>query len=451
MDKPVCFTASKKDLQTAISKVKYGINKKTPLPILGGYLFEVSGEQVTVRSTDLEVEIETSVENAQLSSDYLPGGRFAVDARTLEKILKTLPNEEIELHYCAEEEDSWSLGISTKDTALHISTLNAEDFPPSLALEKIDFQAVVTELALVAALTRVLPAVSTDDTRQVLTNVLLKYKDMHMHLVATDSYRLAQDQIETYEAEVFTNRKPVVLVPAYAVRKLLKIMGKEGEVLIKIDLGVTGRIEFIAQDARMVARLAEGEFPKYEQLLPEFYYLDVLVDRQALLSAVERASAILETPRANSYSENPYFVQLETGGTKLYYPLTITAKQEDNTVVEEVKAIVEVNSRLAKETAKEEANLLKLEKKYSATIEDDTDLLVGLEMSMSRSKSNILKMKAIQDKSVCIGFNPDFLLDGLKALEGDTISLQLMSAENPALLESTTNYSYLLMPVRLGG
>ena len=140
---PVCFTTNKKDLENAIKKVKHGVAKKSVLPILGSYLFETKSNGVTIRATDLEIQIEVEIDNIVMSSDYqhYEESSFVVDAKTLEKILKTLPKEEeIELHYCSEVDNVWNLGISTQDVSLQISTLDAEEFPVSIKLEKIDFQ-----------------------------------------------------------------------------------------------------------------------------------------------------------------------------------------------------------------------------------------------------------------------------------------------------------------------
>jgi len=455
---PVCFTTNKKDLENAIKKVKHGVAKKSVLPILGSYLFEATDDKVTIRATDLEIQIEVEIDNIVMSSDYrhYEESSFVVDAKTFEKILKTLPkDEEIELHYCNEEEDVWNLGIFAKNTSLHISTLDAEEFPCKIELEKVDFQTEVNSNDLIKALTKVFPALSKDETRPALNGVLFTYKDFHLNFVATDSFRLAQDQIETFKDNINTDKEIKVIVPRETISKLLKITPKNSTVEISIELlekDNFARIVLIVDNTRIVSRLIDAEFPKYEQLLPEFYYLDIITDKEALLKAVERAKVILEKP-SNSYyqsSDSSNSVIIETGDQ-----LIVTSKQDDNIITEEVEAIIEVNSKLESHIQKEQENLAKLEKEHIAvgkyaTEEERAGKEVGLEIAMKTSENKIVAMEAIQSKNIRIGFNPDFLIDGLKAIEGEEVRIQLMSPLNPALIvEKDNSYSYLLMPVRL--
>jgi DNA polymerase-3 subunit beta len=170
--------------------------------------------------------------------------------------------------------------------------MKVDDFP-SLAGPADDApRGVLKADGFARLVAQVARAASSDDGRPVLTGVQLDASDGVLTAAATDSYRLAVRSIGFDEAV-----EGIALVPARSLQEAAKAAGEVGGV-VTIVLE-PGQVSFLFGDRRLTTKLIEGSFPNYRALLPDSHETVVIVDRPALVEALQRV-AIVAMGQANT-------------------------------------------------------------------------------------------------------------------------------------------------------
>ncbi len=194
--------------------------------------------------------------------------------------------------------------LRAQKSVFEIRTLPPEDFPkfPEVVPEQECSLPMETVKHLVRQVGR---AVSTDETRPVLTGILVTMDGRKIRMVATDSYRLAMREVDLEQSVT----EPVrILVPARTLDELVKILPDTKE---EVAVGVgENQAVFRFGETTFVSRLIEGQFPNYEQLLPESYETRVVADKEELLAAVKRVSLF-------ALHSSPLRLLLEDGRARL--------------------------------------------------------------------------------------------------------------------------------------
>ena len=269
------FSINQSELQNALSVVLKGVATRSTLPILSGVYLEVRGDELTLQTTDLELSIQYTV--AALVEEE---GRAVVPGKLFTDIVKNLPDAAV--HVIADEEGA----VITCDTAsFSIKALNPEDFPgfPHVDVtQKIEipfnqFSSMVRRVARV---------VSKDESRAILTGVLITLEDRYLKMVATDSYRLAITEAELPE----TTADGFQAVISGSFLQDIAALPKTDEP-VSIALA-ENQIVVTYQDTKFVNRRLEGNFPNYRQLLPDSHATRVSIPVEHLMGAVKRASLL---------------------------------------------------------------------------------------------------------------------------------------------------------------
>jgi DNA polymerase-3 subunit beta len=170
-----------------------------------------------------------------------------------------------------------------------IRTLRAEDFPPFPEPDG-DTTASIPAEAFVATALKVAGSASRDETRPVLTGILVSAADRELHMVATDSYRLSlkRTELEQPFAQAFE-----VNVPARALQELARIVTQDGDGELTIAVQ-QNRVVFVVGRTILSSRLIEGQFPNYRQLLPEGFEHELRVASTELTDVVRRISLLAQ-------------------------------------------------------------------------------------------------------------------------------------------------------------
>lgn len=265
------------ELLDSLTVVSKGTSARSTLPILSGILVSASDGLLTLQSTDLEVSVRNT-SPALTERD----GAIVVPGRLLTDIVKSLPEAAVTL-----ESEGDSLHVNCQQSSFSMRTLNAADFPafPEVTADQsVDLPAGV----LGAMVRKVAKAVSRDETRAVLTGVLLVIEGAIIKMVATDSYRLALDEA-ILESEAASDVE--VVVPGRALEEAIKLAASGGSV----KLGVSeNQVVFEFGNTTFVTRRIEGNFPNYRQLLPQRTDDDTVVtlSREEFAAAVKRVSLL---------------------------------------------------------------------------------------------------------------------------------------------------------------
>jgi len=264
-------------------------------------------------------------------------------------------------------------------TTFHLRTLRAEDFP-SLPSPSPDTRITLPATAFVETIARVARSASRDETRPVLTGILMSASGQELRMVATDSYRLS---VKETALESPLQGSLEANVPARALQELVRIAQQAPSDSIAVSVGQNQAI-FELGDVVLSSRLIDGQFPNYRQLLPESVEHELRVASAELTDVVRRISLLAQknAPLRLSFGE----------GT-----LTVSAQTPD---VGEASEAIPV---------------------------------------------------PFAGEPFEIGFNPEFLRDGLESIESDELVLKLISPLRPGLIESpdTGDFVYLIMPIRL--
>jgi DNA polymerase-3 subunit beta len=261
---------------------------------------EGEGQGVELRATDMEVGLRVP-----LDARVERPGTVVLPARLLLDVVRTLPAGDVTLELRPTEQDVEVVGGTAR---FHIRTLRTEDFPP-LPEPGGDQVVSMPAPAFVETISRVSRSASRDETRPILTGILVSASGDELRMVATDSYRLSVKETRL-DAPLETGFE--ANVPARALEELGRLVRDEVE---EIRIGVrANQVVFEVGGIALSSRLIDGQFPNYRQLLPESYEHELTVSREELLEVVRRISLMAQknAPLRLSFSEGEVRVSAQT-------------------------------------------------------------------------------------------------------------------------------------------
>ncbi len=252
------------------------VERRHTLPVLANVLLRKNGAQVQFTSSDLEIQIRTQ---AELGGDE---GSFAttVGARKLIDILRTLPAEQ-KITLEAQQSRLLLKGGKSRFT---LQTLPAEDFPLVQQAPSFGPAFSVPQKVFKSLLSQVSFAMAVQDIRFYLNGILFVAEGKTLSLVATDGHRLAFSSA-ALEVEV---PKQEVILPRKTVLELQRLLSQaEGEVELQF---ASNQARFTFGGLEFISKLVEGKFPDYNRVIPRQHPHVLLLGRQPLLAALQRAA-----------------------------------------------------------------------------------------------------------------------------------------------------------------
>ena len=275
---------TQENLNRALGTVARVANTRNTLPILSNVLIKTSNNRLSLAATNLDIAI-THYIGAKVNED----GAITVPARLMQDFISSLPSGVINL-----ELDESKLHITTDQYQSTINGIVADDFPVMPAISKGVTWTVAADV-LKKALQQVVFAASSDESRPVLTGVLIHTNEGKLYMAATDSYRLAEKELSQNKAAI------TLLVPATALHDLLRILGdNEGDVQITHD---EQQVLFQVGDIELVARLLEGNYPPYRTLIPQKFDVQVTLKRADFVN-ITKVSSLFARESAGSVTLN---------------------------------------------------------------------------------------------------------------------------------------------------
>jgi DNA polymerase-3 subunit beta len=271
---------TQENLTRALGAVARVANSRGTLPILANVLVKTSNNRLSLAATNLDIAI-TQYIGAKVEQE----GSITVPARLMQEFISSLPSGVINL-----ELDETKLKISTNQYHSTVNGIVADDFPIMPAITSGKSVKLDGKL-LKKGLQQVVFAASNDESRPVLTGVLIHSVEGKLYLAATDSYRLAEKEIGTTKEEIS------ILVPATALNDLLRVLGDDvEEVTLTYD---EQQVLFNVGDVELVARLLEGKYPDYRKLIPAKFEVMVELKKADLLN-VTKVSSLFARESAGS-------------------------------------------------------------------------------------------------------------------------------------------------------
>lgn len=271
---------TQENLNRALSSVARVANSRGTLPILSNVLIKTSNNRLSLSATNLDIAI-THYIGAKVTEE----GSITVPARLMQDFVGSLPEGVIELKL-----EETKLHVTTNQYNSVVNGIIADDFPVMPAITEGKSWTLSGAL-LKKGLQQVVFAASGDETRPVLTGVLLQTLNGKLYMAATDSYRLAEKQLGA-------NKEAVqLLIPASAMQDLLRVLGDgDDEVHVTHD---EQQVLFQVGDVELVTRLVEGKYPDYRKLIPESFATEAVLKR-ADLTNVTKVSSLFARESAGS-------------------------------------------------------------------------------------------------------------------------------------------------------
>jgi DNA polymerase-3 subunit beta len=366
------ISVSRDELVAKLGIVSRAVSTRGTVQVLSGILLRADGDVLTLAATDMELSLRTTLD-AQVEGD----GAVVIPGKPLVELARLLPETDVTIEY-RPEEGTVQIVSGSYSSRLHV--FNAEDFP---RLPAVDAQLhAIDREALLETIDRVARSASRDESRPVLTGILVRFEAGKLVMVATDSYRLSVKETELDSAAPELE----AIIPARALTELSRLAGGD-----TVELGVHenhvvfGTASGDTADAWLTTRRIDGQFPNYRQLLPETFEVELTLPKSELADVVRRASVL-------ALRNSPLRLRLAEG------ELTVSAQTQDVGETQETMPA------------------------------------------------------AYTGEEFLIGFNAEFLRDGVDSIVGDDVRVKLINPLRPAILEDAAgDFTYLIMPIRLAG
>ncbi|MBM7601357.1 DNA polymerase-3 subunit beta [Virgibacillus halotolerans] len=314
------FIIQRDQLIESVQDVMKAISSRTVIPILTGMKIEARQHGITLTGSDSDISIESYIpaeDNGIVNVEQIEEGNVVLHAKYFPDIVRKLPEKTVEL----EVDESLKVTIRSGKAEFNLNGQDAEEYPHLPKLQTDDSFEMPTDL-LKSLIKQTVFAVSTMETRPILTGVHFKLENNTLNFTATDSHRLASREIPIKEGQ---SELPSVVVPGKSLNELNKILDDTEEM---VEISVTNnQILFRTKHLNFLSRLLDGNYPETSRLIPDHSKTVIHVKTKELLSTIDRASLLAKEERNN-------VVRLTTKGDQL---VEITSNSpEVGTVAEEV-------------------------------------------------------------------------------------------------------------------
>lgn len=254
------------------------VERRHTLPILANILIRKKEEQLTLVSTDIDIQISTTMQ-VEASLDDI---ETTLSARKLLDILKALPeNGSIKLSLTDKK-----MSINAGQSKFKLQTLAAEDFPLVAQPESYAVSVELPQKTLKQLFQMVHFSMAQQDIRYYLNGLLLVTEEHTVKAVATDGHRLAFFSANVPHALT----KQEAIIPRKTILELQRLLGDVDDP-VKIDIAAN-QARFSFSGIELISKLIEGKFPDFNRVIPSFYTKHFAISRQALLSAFQRVSIL---------------------------------------------------------------------------------------------------------------------------------------------------------------
>ncbi len=367
---------TQENLNIGLTTVNKLIVQNINLPILNNILLETKRGQLRLAATNLETGI-----NYFVRGKIIEEGDITIPASLIANYINSLGEGRVDL-----ESAKGELRIKTKYNRAAIRGLPASDFPFQYNLVNKIKKGTVFEIEegrLRQGVNSVSFAAALDELRPEIAGLLFYFNQGNLILTATDSYRLAEKKVKLNKS----NRKVFsVIIPIKAVQELTHIL-QDSEELVKIFFN-EGQVLFHVRGIDFTARLVEGQYPDYKQIIPQKLSTKATADIEGLIRAVKQVS---------------FFAARETNDIK-----------------------INLDSGRG-------------------------EIVFSAETSQS-GRSNAKVKVEIQGPSQEVVYNYRYFLEGLSNIHSEKVYFETNGQEEPGILrgsgEQELSFLYLVMPIR---
>ncbi|RXI78905.1 DNA polymerase III subunit beta [Levilactobacillus suantsaii] len=285
------FTINRTAFVKELNNVSRAISSKTTIPILTGLKIVASDAGLLLTGSNADISIESLIraddpDNGLTIDDP---GAIVLTAHFFSEIVKRLPEKTMTVAV----KDGFQTEITSGTAAFNINGQDANNYPHLPEVDAED-SVVLSGAVFKELISQTVIAVSTQESRPILTGVHFVLNDNQFLAVATDSHRLSQRQIELPQP---TDANFDVIIPGKSLTELSRMIG-DGDEDVKMQFS-ENQVLFLLGDTSFYSRLLEGNYPDTSRLIPKTASTTVEIEAPELLAAVERASLLSHESRNN--------------------------------------------------------------------------------------------------------------------------------------------------------
>ncbi len=358
---------SKASLFNGVQIVSKAVPSKTTMTILQCILVNASENQIKLTANDTELGIETIIDG-----EIVEKGIIALDAKIFLEIVRRLPDSDITI----ETDSNFMTTITCENAKFNIIGKSGEDFSYLPNIEKQN-SIMMTQFTLKEIIRQTLFCTADNDNNLMMTGELFDVSDDKLKVIALDGHRIAIRNVTMKNS--YPNNK--VVVPGKTLNEMIKIL--PGDTDKDVDIYFTSNhIVFNFDETTVVSRLIEGDYFNIDQMLSSDYETKVQINKQSLLSCIDRATLLVKEG-----DKKPIIMNITDNNLELMINSTIGSMDEN----------------------------ISIEK---------------------------------NGKDLMIGFNPKFMIDALRVIDDEIITIYLVNSKAPCYIKDNDgNYNYMVLPV----
>ncbi|MBN2084242.1 MAG: DNA polymerase III subunit beta [Anaerolineales bacterium] len=270
-------TCLQENLSKGLGIVTRAVSPRNVLPVLGNVLLATEDGRLKLAATNLEIGI-----TCWLGAKVEEEGSITVPARTITDFVNTLPNEKVRMTLDSRRQ---SLNVHCEAFTSDIKGVDAQEFPllpganlgDGIALNVADLREMITQTTIAAA---------TDDTRPVLTGVLVRLEGDRLTLAAADGFRLSMREAKLSAS---VRDSVSVIIPARALSELARLVGDQDVTVWMVLPSGRGQAVFRLKEAELSSSLIDGTFPDFQPIIPRSYNTHAVLSTAQFLKACKAA------------------------------------------------------------------------------------------------------------------------------------------------------------------
>lgn len=270
----------KNNLLHAISTVQKAVSSRPSMPILKGILIVAKEQSLTLTANDLQIGIETT-----LNCEVFKQGSIVVDSKLFGDVVRHIRDE----YLMMEVDERFSVRIQNIDLEINLKGYSDQEFP-DLPMMHSNESIGIKEDVFLDMLNQTLFAVADTEYSQIINGVLFQLIDNELTLAASDGYRFA---LRNQLIENMSGQNTRYVVPGATLKEIKKLLSYDHENYIRIAVD-SNHVIFTMGSTRIISRLLEGDYIKYESIIPTTYFTKVAVPTEALLDALGINSVLAE-------------------------------------------------------------------------------------------------------------------------------------------------------------
>ncbi|MDD3013808.1 MAG: DNA polymerase III subunit beta [Candidatus Gastranaerophilales bacterium] len=275
------FTVQKENLYTGLNTTIRAIAVKNIRPVLSNVLIETIDENfIKISATDLDLSIIINIP----ALIVIPGS-ITLPARKLIEIVSKLPDKPVNFTLNTENN---IVNITCEKSKFDLLGIPAGEFPPILQLESNESVDIEIE-PLLKAIKQTAFTSANYDSNNVLSGVFCLIKDNSLEMVATDGNRLSKSVKTITNKE---NKEYSIIIPSRTLVEFTRVLSGVNNDTVSVTVQ-NNQISFNLQDRQLISRLLDGQYPKYNQLIPSNYEVLAKIDKTQLISSLERTSTMV--------------------------------------------------------------------------------------------------------------------------------------------------------------